>query len=826
MHRPLVPVAISLIAGIILAQYIPISAEPFLLIAIFTTAIFPIFIGMKNLRRFCPALIFILMASFGFLRLRSASLLPSNHIKNFVGEERRLVALEGIVADLPEVKYYPPEEALYGEEYWRTRLLLSVKRLQGQERPLPLSGKAQVYIYDKLEELRYGDRVRIIGWLSSPRPPSNPGEFNYKAFMQRKGVYAILSSTKGANLAVLGHQFGNPFFRLVYFLRRKAEGVIEETLPGEEGKLLAALLLGRREALSKEMEERFVRSGVVHFFAVSGLHVGIVAGFFWLIFRALRVKRPIAAAVVILVAIFYGSLTGARPSAMRAVVWVSVLALGTALRRPADYLNSLAAASILILIYRPGELFSAGFQLSFLAVLAIFYLSPLVYAGLSRLLLRSPAPLDLTLRDKFLRAARLYIIRCLAVSLAVWAALAPLIARYFNLVTPLVPILNLLFFPLIWAILVFGLMGVGVNILLGRWAGTVTLFIPKVSLVAMENMVEFAQRIPGLFFYIPAPPVIFLFVVYLFLGLILFSKRIRSRPALAVIPLLIFINFSVYKKALSPRQKGLELAVLDVGRGNCVAIRYDQEKTIVFDAGSLSKGNIGEYVLAPYLWKRGVRKIDLLILSHAHADHTNGVKGILARFPVGLVLANFRFAEVEGGEELLREFDRRGIPVRYVAAGDEIEGLAGAQIKVLSPPRLIVVEEHFSINDYSLAVSLRYGNLQFILCGDLEEKALIYLGEHLPKARDFLLVPHHGGWTPYSRDFARKTSPKIAGISAKASPESQRAARLYQATGARVYSTSEEGAVILHTDGPYGPPVVAGKSLSAHTFLKGRSKGR
>jgi competence protein ComEC len=811
-------VAIGFIAGIILAQYLPLPLESVLFIAAFTAVLFLIFIRPRELKGFCPLLIFILAASAGFVHLSSASHFPSHHIKNFLVKERRLVALEGRVADLPEVKYFPPQESLYGEEYWRTSFILSAQRIRGQE-TLPASGQVQVFIYDKLEGLRYGDEVRIKGWLASPRPPTNPGEFNYKAALQRKGIYAILSSTRAANLKVLGHRFGNPFFRAVYSIRRKAERIIEVTLPEKEGRLLAALLLGRREALSKEAEERLVRSGVVHFFAVSGLHVGIVAGFFWIILRALGAKRSLAAGVVILVAVFYGSLTGARPSAMRAVVWVVILVLGTALRRPADYLNSLAAASILILLYRPGGLFSPGFQLSFLAVLAIFYLSPLFYAALSRLLIPSPTPLDLTLRDRLLWRVRSYVIRYLAVSLAVWAALAPLIARYFNLVTPLVPLLNLVLFPLIWAILVFGLLGIGISLIFGQIVGSVALFIPRVSLMAMEGILGFAGHIPALYIYLAAPSLIFILVIYLFFGLIILSERVRLRPALAVVPLLIFINFGVYKNALSLKDKNLELAVLDVGWGNSVVIRHREAGTILFDAGSLTRSNIGEYTLAPYLWKKGVRKIDLLILSHGHADHTNGVKELLARFPVGLVVANRRFAEAEDGEGLSREFARRKVPVKYVAAGDEIKGLSGVEIKVLSPPRLLVAEEHFSINDYSLALNLRYGTTEFILCGDLEEKALIYLAGHLrvfasvpyaPEKRDFLLVPHHGGWTPYARQFAGKIRPQIAVISADDSPSAQNAIRLYRTAGAEVFLTSDAGAVIINSDG---------KGLSTHTFI-------
>ncbi|KPJ57857.1 MAG: hypothetical protein AMS15_09540, partial [Planctomycetes bacterium DG_23] len=140
-------------------------------------------------------------------------------------------------------------------------------------------------------------------------------------------------------------------------------------------------------------------------------------------------------------------------------------------------------------------------------------------------------------------------------------------------------------------------------------------------------------------------------------------------------------------------------------------------------------------------------------------------------------------------------------------------------IEVLSPPRLLVAQEHFSINDYSLAVSLRYGRIDFILCGDLEEKALIYLAEHLPgptsgpyarEGSDFLLVPHHGGWTPNARQFAGKIHPQIAVISADDSPSAQRAISLYREAGAQVFLTSETGAIIIHSDG---------KGLSTHSLL-------
>ncbi|MBC7106473.1 MAG: DNA internalization-related competence protein ComEC/Rec2, partial [Firmicutes bacterium] len=654
-----------------------------------------------------------LLAAFfaaGWARGLAALDLPRSDLDARAGH---YVTLTGLVAEAPDPR---PDRVHYVLRCGRTLVLAQVPR--------------------GLPEWGYGDLVEATGLLLVPRDPGNPGEFDYRAYLLRRGIKYLLKVESPGDVRRVGYG-GGPVLRAALALRDRMALVFDRTMPPDQAALLKGMVLGVRGEIEPRVVEAMVRTGVVHVLSVSGLHVGFVLGFWIAVARGLRLARGPLFAGSVLVLFLYTLMTGAGPPVVRAAV-MAVLALGAwTLGRERDWPTALALAALVLLVRQPQVLYDPGFQLSFAATWGILYLVPVAGGRL----------------PSWLTGA---LVVPLAAQLAVW----PLVAQYYHVFSPVALLANLLAVPLTAGIMALGFAS----------AAGGTVFLPLAeALNATTGLLlglftaanEWLSGLPGAWWYVgsPSPALAALWYPLLWAaGQLAYrpswrgalaGQRGRLARALVWAPAV----FLALLLAWPPAERGLTCYFLDVGQGDAAVLVTPAGRTVVVDAGGWpgefeTGRGAGERVVAPFLRHLGVRRVDVLVLTHGHEDHAAGARALLTDLPVGLVVVGPErpgAGAAPGYAALLAEAAARGVPVARAAAGDRIAVDPGLDMVVLHPPAHAPRYNRAEENNGSLVLRVSYAGTALLLAADVEAEAqadLLASGAEL--AADILKVPHHG----------------------------------------------------------------------------------
>ncbi len=536
----------------------------------------------------------------------------------------------------------------------------------------------------------------------------NPGQFDRAAWMRQRGFRANLRTDRIEVISGPG---------LFHKLRAKLSGRIKRSSSPKVSGLASALLLGERRSLDRDFVENLRKTGGAHFLAVSGLHLSVIAMGFWFLLSLLPIRRSWKLGSLLVLLWIYAFLTGLPTSVVRATIMMTLWLGADLVGKKRDPLVSLATAALLLLLWDPGQRKEIGFQLSFLAVLGIFLLLPLFP------------------KKKFLGL--------LFVTLSAWAMTFPVVHSQFNLLSPAVSLTTLLFFPLILVVMAGGTLA-----LLHPDAGKIT----TIAYAGLEQAAAFSASLPITHFSGPAPLPGSLFLYYAGLATWVFWMRHRPRAwKLALLPLLL-LPLGIQR---SP-EPGVSFTVLAMGRGHCVYGEFSDGRNFLFDAGSLDHADPGRDIIVPFLWSRGITRIDFLFLSHPDADHVNGTESVLEHIEVGRIILPPSF---RGGELAGRLQDR--LPVSFLErAADPVPVAPG--IDLLGPPDWDRFGGSPRTNDSSLVLLLSAGSGKILLTGDIEARATGRLLEEVRDLRaDILVVPHHGKSNKNMEELIRNVDPVI-----------------------------------------------------------------
>ncbi len=498
MKRPLVGVTLVYAGGLLLAE----CFQPPLAL------LFAISLGLAAaalcLARARPWLIWPLLLFTGWTNLvwRTAPVSPHD-LRLTQGETAQLVTVRGRLCETPAHRIYVRDE----KETVRSIAQVRVSHLQRRGANWRAAfGEVLVITPAMLpEEFFAGQVVEVTGVLAPPPVPVAEGLFDYRAYLRRQGVYYQLNASATNDWRLLDARptppLGDRFLR--WARATLARGLPEEDEPL---RLIWAMTLGWKPALTNEVYEPFMRSGTMHIFAISGLHIALIAGILAGLLRVFRVPRIWCGWGVIPLIWFYTAATGWQPSAIRSTVMMSIIIGGWALQRPSDLVNSLAAAAFIILLWDPQQIFGASFQLSFLVVLSIALLVPPLEAARDRLLRTDPLlPKDLLPRwRRWLETPLRWVTTSLAVSLAAWLGSLPLTAYYFHLLSPVTLLANLCIVPLSSLALAANLG----SLLCGAWLPWATEWFNYSGWWWMRCMVklsDWATLLPGAYWYVRGP---------------------------------------------------------------------------------------------------------------------------------------------------------------------------------------------------------------------------------------------------------------------------------------------------------------------------------
>lgn len=675
----------------------------------------------------------------------------------------------------------------------RTLFLLQTQFVRIQNEMIPVRGLCRVTVDgDAVAMLRWGDTVELIGRLDLASPPMNPGEFDFARYLRRSGISAMMFLRHPAAIRTL-HRTGSwSACGLLTAFRQNTVTLLETHLSPANRATAEALLLGNRGHLNPEIERDFVYSGTMHLLAISGLHVGILYVFIVRVFHWLLVPRTRALVLAALVCVLYAFLTDLRPSVLRAALFIVLSVSGQMLYR--DFrMGTLIGLTVLILIlFDPAIAFDMGAWLSFLAVGALGWV-----AARSSTPADSSAPPDIvTWRNRMwehLHQAWQWIRCSYQQMLAVTLLSAPLIATQFHLVSLTGMVVNLLLIPLTTLTLIAGYLFVAAGCLLPALA-TLPGY-PFEGLLSLLNLsVKYSADVRTGFVMIPDLPEWFLPVWYALLAGAALAARHGFRQLFRLALLLLTI-VQFYQVCQRPSTTGLTCTVLSVGHGNAIVVEA-ADKVFLFDAGAMNRGDRTADVIAGYLWSRGHRMVDAVILSHADADHYNAVRGLLEKMPIGQVLTSQQFAqsgsaEVEGLTNALRSLET---PASLILHGDSLQADA-LRVRFLQSTESAKDLRSASDNECSLVAVLEYHGHQICLPGDLEgagQKELL----HLLSGCSVLVSPHHGSPAANPASLGKVTAPGHVIISAK--DDRHRAALRKAFPNSKLLFTGLSGAVQAH----------------------------
>lgn len=829
MNRPLVLLTACYIAGVLLGGMVNI--EPFWamlaagLLLLVTTA------GYLLAWRETRQVILLLFLLLGLTMSRLAVAQSETPLVEYAG---RQVTLIGWIAAEPDVR----EDKIF--------YLLQVRELVlGADDNLAVGGTVRLQVKEADRVYAYGDLIQASGLLARPELPGNPGAFNYRTYLGRQGIKVVLMAKGAESLEKIGVNVTNPLLHAALQSKEKLSAAAGTSLTSEQTAVLNGILFGVQGLIDRQTRLAFTETGIVHILSVSGLHVGMVLGGMFGLLRLLRLPPAWSAPLLTPVLIFYALLTGCTPPVVRATIMALLLLWAHHWGRDHDWPTTMALAALVILLWRPLQIYNPGFQLSFAATWGILYLIPF-FNNLCA------ARFERVLSAAWSRALFL----TLAVTLAAQLATIPLVAWYYNLISPVSLPANLVVTPLVGLIMLLGFIAAFLGLL---WPPLASLLNVSNGLIIdlFLQIVTFFQELPGAVIYLPTPPEVLAAVWY---GVLLttvwlqsgsdLAKRTKERLrgwavvglALGVVLLLVFFPWA--------GGRGLTVHFIDVGQGDCILVQAPGGRNMLIDAGGrrnefLTGTGTGDQVVTPYLHRIGVRRLDVVAFSHPHEDHAGGGAAVVKNFPVGVavtpqieevkrqlqagqdaveasgVAANKRNALEEEVPapyvDLMKKMAAGGTPVYFAGAGDVIRLDRETTVEVLAPG--LAEDSSFSgLNDYSLVLKLTYRQSSFLFTGDLEiygQSELIRQGADLQA--DVLKMPHHGSRLLLPA-LVEQVSPDLAVITVGAYNTFGHPAQFTLDTlneqGVQVYRTDRDGAVIFQTNGRR-LEITTGKSKTA-----------
>jgi competence protein ComEC len=654
--------------------------------------------------------------------------------------------------------------------------LVAIEELRDGDRWRAAGGRATVIVRDEPTNLAVGSRVQIFGRALRPMAALNPGEFDFAARARAERCLSIVRVDSWNCVTSLTRPPSWSLTAALDRLRTRAAAILAAGIAAERAPLAAALLLGHREALPRATADDFVLTGTIHVLAISGLHVGLLAGGLFVVFRGLLVPRAATLAMVAAVIGLYAVLVGGQTPVVRATVLVWAACLAAATRRRPATINSLAAAAIVLVAWRPAEVLAPGAQLSFLSTAVLVGMAsvlppPRPADPIERLLDRSRSPAERWLRRLASGTA------LLAMSgLAVWLATAPLVAARFHVVSPVAVVANVLIAPLVPLAMACGFL-----CLLAATcsAGLAGLFAAgcDASLAAIEGVVALAAAVPAGHAWVAGPPAWWLVGWYglLAAAVIWLRRELLGRAAtwatLAGGWVVVGLVGTAAGGLIFPPAPGLRVVAAAVGHGCGIVVRSPTGRCLLYDAGRLGSPAAAERSLSAVLWSEGITRIDTLVVSHADADHFNAVPALLERFPTGEILVPEAFLSdgSAGAADLLMAAAARGVPVRKAGAGDSFAVDPLCRVRVLHPTAggLTARSAHGCDNASSLVLAVETAGRRLLLTGDLEGEPLAAFAASGPGDCDVLLAPHHGSLTSLPADIARATTPAVVLVSGR-----------------------------------------------------------
>ncbi len=697
-RQPFVPLALAAVTAVAVADRWEVA--PWVALVIAAAALVPVLVWRRTVA--CAG--FVAAVFFALHTVRHHGSEARALAQRFV-DGPRVARITGVVASEPEVA----AQASSRGPAARFELQLESVALGGAPQP----ASARVLVRWSGAPPAYGDRVALTGTAATLAPPRNPGEFDGAEYLRRKGVYCEVRARFSEDCRVLAHRCGNQVQAFAFRARKWLQERLARDLDDapQIASLIQSMVLGERGETPQEMKELFQRTGTFHLFAISGLNIAMLAGLAWFLLKPLHVGRRAAVFLIIPILVAYALVTGLSPSCVRATVMGTLVLAAHLFDRPPVVFNSLAASALAILAWDTNQLFSPGFQFSFVLVFTIVAFAgriqrPVERLGepdrfLPRLLWSGP----LRLRAK---AVSLFA-TALAVSVASWLGSMLFTAGYFHLFSLATVFANLIAVPLAFAVLALGVLAVITSVV----APPVAILFNNANWAfaqALLRTVEVFAAVPGGHIYLESP-------------------RLRAAP-------------------------DCEITVLDAGTGGAIHLRADGRDWLL----DCAHGFAYERVVLPYLRGRGVDWLDGFALTHGDAGHVGGGVALLGDFAPRIVADSALKDRAPSRRALHAALALRGEGKCILQRGDALHVSPAATLRVLFPPP---GWQRSLADDKALVLRLEYAGLRVLFMSDSGFATESWLVAHEPDLRaDVVVKGQHARDVSGTLDFLLKVQPR------------------------------------------------------------------
>ncbi len=702
--------------------------------------------------------LFILLALVCFLSFLS---IHSDHVP--IGQVR---ALRGMVCEEP------------------SKATSFVLKEEGSSKKWVIKSKLQVS-----SPVHYGDVLQLSGLTEWVDPPSNPGQFDYGAYLIRHHVYGVLRAT---SYVCIKHTWGNWIQKGAIAVHHRIVQLNRSILPFPYSDLLTSIVFGNADlSLPESIQTHFQRSGLTHLLVVSGSQVSFLMGGLYFFMEEWGCSEGLMVGILTSVSVFFFFLTGGGFSVLRALLMSETVLILKLIKRKTSPFHILGFSLLLMIAIDFECIWDVGTQLSFAATFSLFFAAPILKKSL-------PEKWPKWTRDS------------VSVSLAPVLCTFPFLWFYFQTVPLLALLSNML--VLSWVEWVVGVGFVSACLgLIWRPLAVLPVQFSGVLIRVLDVMTEKLSSIPFASLYARQPSLLeaalcFCLIVLFFI--FLERKRIQWLKRIGWVAMgWIFLEIGI---ACLPTHT-LIVTFLDVGQGDSILIETPLGQSIVIDAGNRlidrKTGSVildyGERIVSPVLRYKGINHLDAVITTHFHQDHVGGIPYLTTHFPVGCVIDNgLHDRECRAYFQAIATQHLRHLTAQ---AGQVISLGYGATLSVLYPGK--VCENFSNKNNTSVCIKLTYGKISFLLTGDLEEEQERELSDYsvIPLAATVLKAGHHGSRTSSIEPFIQRVHPRFVVVSVGKNNHfghpSQEVLDRFKQAHISLFRTDLDGAVEFSTDG-------------------------
>ena len=815
-RRPALPLILLFITGILLHSTFP--ADPDRLLLTLATTAFAAAFALR--RRFINSALLgaaIILCGVGVAQ-REELQYPSNNIGLFSGDEPRLAEVELRLIDEPQIvtstfgqgRPLPPKQTVAAQ----------VQRIKTWNGWIDATGQTQLTIDQIDPALNVGQTVRVLGMLERPAPAANPGQFDWAAYYRSQRILATLTVTRLGNIQILADPGPSP----LQWLRLKSRHLLAAGFTFDhliDQAMLRAMLLGDRDPRLANLHEEFERTGMAFQLSVSGVHIAILCAVVWWLCRVACLRPRFSLLITTMFVLLYAAVALPSYSGVRWVIVFVAVAAASIRRQRTDRLQILSLAVLVMLLWHPLDLYSAGFQLSLAVVLALALLFHHVRDF--KISLRDPDMVVATMGTQptpfQVQRNRLtgWLFFMTAFAVIDWLAALPLLAYHFGQINLWMILFTVILFPIALVSLLAGALKIFFTALFPVAASAWALAAGW-PVVFMRHIVDLLAKLPGGTLVRTAP--LWLIIIYYVLLLIpllpplrLFTGRrrwiLRCAPLAGVMALVCLPQLSQPTESA----RSLMVTLLSLGAGQTAVIEPPDGRTIFFDAGSDTVTDLTRKIVAPFLQSQGRSKVDEIFLSHGDYDHMNIAGEIATAYHTSAIFISPYFRRNGIGnlpdEALLEELDTLNLPPHEIKQGDHIDLGEGCAIDVLWPPPA----GNLNSNNAGLVLRLTYAGRSILFPADIQDPAFAGVLRHPDQLKsDVLVAAHHGSSESLTPAFLKAVAPSMI-ISSNASRLTNKQKRFdIMAEHTPLYRTSNFGAITV--------TVTSDGKMSLSTFLK------